>query len=231
MATPMTALSSIFSTMRLAWAATALLTASCASFDSRFTIEVSPALPPTRQTVSIVGALKNGRLDEDYWHTLQPALRPLGDGCDSLFGERLQARAPELYESVDAKSRDNGVDDELLHTLEPHALGQLVMVAYSAGQLPSRRTQRGPSAKQQRYPSLAGQHSGRGYHEMIAKKNARADDDPGLDLSLYFYSLAAHANVAQVSLHYTGQSVDEANRLLGDKLRALFSDFRCVGWR
>jgi hypothetical protein len=66
---------------------------------------------------------------------------------------------------------------------------------------------------------------------MIARKNSLADDDPGLDLSLFFYSLATHASVAQISLHYTGQDPEEAKRLLGDKLRAFFSDFRCVGWR
>lgn len=227
----MTAASSVSLLMRLALTAVALSAASCASLDSRFAIEISPSLPTERQTVSIVGALKDGRLDEDYWHTLQPALRPLGDGCDALFGERLQTRDPELYERVDQKSREDGVGDDLLRSLEPRALGQLVMVAYSAGKIPPKRAPRGQSGQRQRYSSLAGQHSGRGYHEMIARKNSLADDDPGLDLSLFFYSLATHATAAQISLHYTGQDPEEARRLLGDKLRAFFSDFRCVGWR
>jgi hypothetical protein len=218
--------------MRLALSAVALSAASCASLDSRFTIEISPLLPTERQTVSIVGALKDGRLDEDYWHTLQPALRPLGDGCDALFGDRLQTRDPELYERVDQKSREDGVGDDLFRALEPRAQGQLIMVAYSAGKIPPKRAPQGQAAKRQRYSSLAGQHSGRGYHEMIARKQrGLADDDPGLDLSLFFYSLATHANVAQISLHYTGQDAEEAKRLLGNKLRAFFSDFRCVGWR
>ena len=216
--------------MRWLPVATTLLAASC-SLDSRFVVEISPSLPPTRQTVSIVGALKNGRLDDDYWRALQPSLRPLGDGCAPLFADALQTRDPDLYERVDQKSREDGVGDELLKSLEPHAQGDLMMVVYSAGQLPSKLAPRVKQPKQ-RYSSLAGQHSGRGYHEMIAKKRvSNDDDDPGLDLSLYFYSLTAHASVAQIGLHYTGQSVDEANRLLGDKLRGLFGDFRCVGWR
>lgn len=217
--------------MRVSLAAMAMLAASCASFDSRFLVEISPSLPPTRQTVSIVGALKNGRLDDDYWRTLQPSLKPLGDGCQPLFVDALQTRDAALYDCLDQQSREDGVGDELLRSLEPRAEGGLIMVVYSAGQLPNKHAPRVKQPKQ-RYSSLAGQHSGRGYHEMIAKKRVSdGDDDPGLDLSLYFYSLTAHASVAQIGLHYTGQSVDEANQLLGDKLRSLFADFRCVGWR
>ncbi|HEX4460799.1 MAG TPA: hypothetical protein VIA18_22625 [Polyangia bacterium] len=217
--------------MRLPWLAIPLVAVSCASFDSRFVVEISPSLPVARQTVSIVGALKNGRLDDDYWRALQPSLRPLGDGCQPLFVDALQTRDPDFYDRLDQKSREDGVGDDLLKTLEPRAQGDLIMVVYSAGQPPPKHDPRAKQPKQ-RYSSLAGQHSGRGYHELIAKKRPRDyDDDPGLDLSLYFWSRAQHASVAQISLHYTGQSVDEAQQLLGDKLRALFSDFRCAGWR
>lgn len=217
--------------MRWPLLAMVLQVASCASLDSRFVVEISPSLPVKRQTVAIVGALKNGRLNDDYWRTLQPSLRPLGDGCEPLFVDALQTRDPDFYDRLDQNSREDGVGDDLLRSLEPRAQGDLIMVVYSAGQLPNRHDARAKQPKQ-RYSSLAGQHSGRGYHEMIAKKReGNGDDDPGLDLSLYFWSLATHASVATIALHYTGQSVDEAQQLLGDKLRALFPDFRCAGWR
>jgi hypothetical protein len=220
-------------TIRTILAATALFAASCASFDSRFVIEVSPQLPLTSQTVSVLGALKDGRLDADYWRSVQPELgKTLGaGGCALLFDEALLARDEPLYNRIDQQSREDGVGDELLRSVEPHAQGQLVMVAYAAGKLPDPHAKRPSSQKQQRYSSLAGRHSGRGWHPLEANKRNAAAEDDGLDLSLYFYSVAAHASVAQISLHYTGQSVDEATRLLGDKLRATFPDFHCVGWR
>lgn len=203
-----------------------------ATFEVKYASDYSP--PPARATVSLFGIYRDGRLSPESWAEYGARLSaPFhGDGCDVAFNELLHTANPALFTSLDDYARANGVSDELFEQIAAKAKGDLVMLLQMYGRPPRKAGVRHPMPKgtlaqmggMGRGPSPAG-----GSHQPITPLPDKPDARP-LELSAVLYSVRLHHVVAEISLRYTGASVDDAFRKFNEKLEASLPGSSCRGW-
>jgi hypothetical protein len=215
------------------------LVVACGSTES-FTTTFAPGFAPTHHAISVFGVFKDGQMSAEAWDSFAPRLSSwLGSAqCRGGYVEGANARtdAP-LWSAVDDYTRSNGPTDDLLTHLAPAAEGDLVLVLTIAGKVPQEE-----KTKLQDEPAGGGlQGGGRGGMGGMSgmrnpgagsmqRRSLPAAQKDELDLAALVYSVAAKESVAQVSLAYTGHSLDEAFAKFSAKLRDTLPGAACAGW-
>ncbi len=203
------------------------LCASCAT--TRFTVEEPASLRAVpRSPISVLGVVHNGHFDEEYFRELGPALREVlgSDACELGLGDRLLAEDQALYERTDLEVRDNGVTKTAIEPFLARAKGRAVLALTIFGKPPTRAPRQSLRA-QTLAPSIGVQRRRRG------RMNDDGDAGPldgAMDLVMALYGVQHGELLAQVSLHYTGTSADDALAQFTAKLKALLPGASCVGW-
>jgi hypothetical protein len=207
--------------------------------DASFDVKYASDYAPGRATVSMFGIYRDGRLSPESWDQFGARLSASlhGTSCEIAYGENLRAANPALFTSLDDYARANGVTDELFEQVASTAKGDLLMIVQMYGRPSKTAGRRHPIPKRllaQMGGGMGGMGgSGRGMpggsqHPMPSKPD-KPESGP-LELTAVLYSVRLHHVVAQVSLKYTGSSVDDAFRRFDEKLEASFPGTSCGGW-
>jgi hypothetical protein len=218
----------------LASLASMLLASTACVDDAHFDVKTEPGLQ--KQTVSVLGVFKEGRLSPEAWDDIGTKISPVfGKGqCPIGYDTKLVTDKPNLAEAVDDYTRANGVTDDLLDQLAPAAGGDSVLVITVAGRPLKHKndtnTQMAPPTgmQSQRNGQMRG---GRGGGALPPPSMGRmAVDTNAYEMSASLFSLRDHHSVALVSMGYGGESADEALAKFVEKLQKTFTGFPCVGW-
>lgn len=204
-----------------------LLLGGCAASDAEFRVTRSPRFTPSG--VSVFGVFKSGRLRAEYWDEIGDAISPVlnAHSCESVFGERLESADPALFEKLDEDSKEGGITPELLERIAPRAMGGLILAMRVTGRLREEEHAQRALALANRPPAGA-----RSRPTPVAGKHAPDPvEDETFTLTLSLFSLEAHDFVAEVSLRYTGQSVEQALSRFAERVRAELPDLTCMGWK
>jgi hypothetical protein len=214
----------------------ALAFVSCDEGDAHFTIKVASDFSPARHTVSVFGVYKDGQMSADGWEALAPRVGPaicVGD-CEVGYNT-LAATHGALADAIDAYAQADGTTDDLLAKLAPAAKGDLVLVITFAGKLPVHGTDGGAAKSQQAPAGMGGRGGGRrggmgGGRTRGASRPESPKDTNLLDISASIFSVSQAKSVAQLSMQYTGASVDDAITRFATKLHESLPSTVCAGW-
>jgi hypothetical protein len=211
-----------------------LLLAACTSTDSTYAVRFASGFSPARHTVSVFGVYKDGQMSAEAWDSLAPRLSswlgaaPCGAGY--VEGTMAKANAP-IWAAVDEYTRSNGPTDDLLAEVAPAAQGDLVMVLTVAGKVPDEEKIKVQNESPQAVQGRGGLGSTRASGgAMLHNRSIPAGSKDALDLAALLYSVSAKQSVAQVSLEYSGHSLDEALTRFTAKLRDSLPGAVCAGW-
>jgi hypothetical protein len=210
--------------------ALALTTSACG--DGSFSVQRSPAFPPSGATLSVFGVYKDGRMSPESWDSLRPRLGPIlgANACETGYPEAANASSPELGTAVDDYTRANGVTEDLLEQLAPMAKGDLILLVMMTG-----RPHTGPDTSQPAPapttpaapPARAGGRRG-GYQG--AGPGRAAIERGAFEVAASLYSVKTHRSVGAISMRYTGSSLDEALESFATHLADELPKASCGGW-
>lgn len=218
-----------------------LATASCGSNEVNFTTRFASGFSPTRHVVSVFGVYKDGQMNAEAWDSLAPKLSPaLGAAkCEAGYVDASTANAsPALWTAVEEYTRSNGPTDDLLGEVSPAARGDLVLVLTVAGRVPEKdKVQLQPEQS----PGMTGGGRGGmggggmgGTHNpgagSMRSPSTPAGSKDALDLGALLYSVSEKRSVGQISLEYTGHSLDDAWAKFAQQLRESLPGASCAGW-
>jgi hypothetical protein len=223
--------------------ALALAACGCGSNETNFTIRFAEGYSPARHTVSVLGVFKDGQMSGEAWDSIAQRVSPsLGaPRCEAGYVDAPSARDnTPLWAAVDDYTRSNGPTDDLLSELAPAARGDLVLILTVAGRVPEHdKTQLAPEQ------AGAGMTGGSGRSGMgggmggamrnpgagsLHSRSSPAGAKDALDLAALLYSVPDKKSVGQVSLEYTGTSLDDALAKFTAKLREALPGASCAGW-
>ena len=209
----------------------------CDDGGAHFTTQFASDFIPVRQTVSVLGVYKDGRMSSDGWQALAPRMAPaLGAAhCDAGY-EMLAPTYGVLAEAIDEYAQADGPTDDLLAQLAPAAKGELVLVLTFAGNLPQRAGDAGAPGSVATPSSMGGRGGGRmggtrGGGRMRGSPRPEGSNDTDLlDISASLFSVSQARSVALVAMQYTGISIDDAIAKFAARLAESFRGLTCVGW-
>ena len=229
--------------MKSSFSATLLLslaTAACGSNEVNFTTRFASGFSPTRHVVSIFGVYKDGQMNAEAWGSFAPKVSSaLGAAkCEAGYVDASTANAnPALWTAVDEYTRSNGPTDDLLGEVAPAAQGDLVLVLTVAGRVPEKdKVQLQPESSS---PGMTGGGRGGmggmgGTHNpgagSMRSPSTPAGSKDALDLAALLYSVSEKRSVGQISLEYTGHSLDDAWAKFAERLRESLPGASCAGW-
>jgi hypothetical protein len=179
-------------------------------------------------TISFLGLFKDGRVNAEAWDPVNEAIdRHLhGYPCAPLYSNDLTAKNPDLAAAIDDFTRANGVGDELLDKLAPMAKGDLIGIVVMAGQ-PPQVIDSGAmppveaSGNSQRRGRMGGTRGG---------SRGPVTDHNAFELSVSLYSIKTHKAVGQISMSYTGKTVEDALARFRERFAAETAGSSCSGW-
>jgi hypothetical protein len=211
----------------------ALAAASCAD-DASVSVKYAQGYTPARASVSVLGVFRDGRMSMDAWTPMGPLVSSaLGAGtaevCEPAYGERLQHQNEELFSSIDAEVRNDGITEDLLVKLAPRAQGDLILTITMHGAIAATEEKRPASGGRAPPPPMGGRGRGaRGGN--IREAPPRWTSGRPLELSASLFSVSKRQQVARLSLTYTGTSVEEATRRFATEVGAMIPGGSCKGW-
>jgi hypothetical protein len=208
----------------------ALTLSACASLDAHFETMLPPDFPPEKGTIALLGVFSEGHLDPAYWSRIAPEMATAFStpACDALYDKQLHEKDGDLFDTLSARARDEGVSNELIQTIEARTDAPLIGFVYVEPPTKVARPQRRADSRLP-VPPPGGRRGRRG---MIAQRGAQPEaEDTALTMTFYVYSRAARDTVAQLSMRYTGQRPDDAPRMFLNRVATTFGELKCVGWR
>jgi hypothetical protein len=212
----------------------ALASVTCDEGDAHFSVKFASDFFPAKHTVSVLGIYKDGQMSADGWEALAPKVGPAICAGDCEVGyNTLASTNGALADAVDAYAQADGPTDDLLTKLAPAAKGDLVLVITFAGKLPVHGTD-GGAARSQQTPAATGGRGGGRRGGMGGGRSQSRPETPNdtnlLDISASLFSVSQARSVAQVSMQYTGASVDDAITRFAAKLHESLPSTVCAGW-
>jgi hypothetical protein len=224
------------SMMRLALFALCALCVACSTGKAKLSARFAPGFAPAHHSVSVFGVYKDGQMSAEAWNALAPRLSSWfrTTGCRAGYeGESAVVANRTLWSAVDDYTRSDGPTDDLLSVVSQAARGDLVLVLTVAGRVPEETKARvqdeSPQAAQSAGKAgLGAMRNGGG--QMFHNPSLPAGAADALELAALVYSVGLRASVAQVSLEYSGNSVDDAFAQFVAKLRESLPDMACTGW-
>lgn len=207
----------------------ALASASCGSADADYRVQYAPGFAPERASVSVLGVYKDGRMSTSYWEKLGPKLSTVlgGKTCDPFFSERLSTEDPKLFAKIEKDAKEEGITQDLVSLVAPHARGELIMVVNVYGRLPTQSktdTSAGPQ------PSYGGGMQGRNAMGRSAAPRTPKDDN-ALVMQADLMSTETREVMGRIALRYTGTSVDDALAKFIEKIKLELPTTACTGWK
>ncbi len=213
---------------------------SCSDPYAHFTTRFASDFAATPHTLSVFGIFRDGRMSNETWDDLGPALSAAfaSGACQAAYNDELVEKNQPLSTAVDEYVRANGISDELLDVMAPAATGDLVIVYTIAGRIgggPDGGTigtgvmpTQSPNAAAVRSPRYRGvpPTAGAGYGSM----RSFGGNANGLEVSASLYSVSLHRSVGLVEMSYIGSSLDDALAQLTAKLRASLPGSTCATW-
>jgi hypothetical protein len=213
--------------------AVALAAASCAD-DASVNVKYAQGYTPARASVSVLGVFRDGRMSVDAWTPMGPVLSSaLGastaEVCETAFGERLQHENEELFSSLDAEVRNEGITEDLLTKLAPRAQGDLILTitmhgAIAAAEAPARAPRSAPP------PAPMGGRSRGPRGGTIREAPPYGTSGRALELSATLFSVSKHQQVARLSMSFPGSKLEEATRRFATEVGAMIPGGSCKGW-
>lgn len=217
----------------LAGLALLLVAGTAACDDASFKVNYAPGYQPGKVSLSVLGVFRGGRLSLDSWGPIGTALSTaLGaeQTCEPGYSERLQHENEDLFAAIDDEARNNGITEDLLAKLEPHAEGEMILTISVHGSLPNAVN---PNQEAPQSPGNApmtprgglGSRPGQarqGRPLMVGKKS--------LDFSASLYSKRLHRPVARLDMSYDGLSAEEATHRFATAVGTMAPGSGCHGW-
>jgi hypothetical protein len=207
------------------------LAVGCDEGDAHFTVNFASDFSPARNTVSVLGVYKDGRMSASGWEALAPRFEPALGGAHCEAGYNTLASSDGvLAGAIDDYARAEGPTDDLLALISPAARGDLILVVTFAGELPQRAADAGAQRSAPTTPSPGGR--GRRARGQTAGRtpNQSSVATDLLDVSASLYSVAEWRSIALVAMQYSGASLDEATTKFAAKLSQSLPGLLCVGW-
>jgi hypothetical protein len=214
-------------------------TASCGT-EATFNTRLLPGFSPAHHAVSVLGVYKDGQMSAGAWDSLAPRISPaLGSAkCSAGYVEGSSAgSSSNLWSAVDDYTRSNGPTDDLLTELAPAAQGDLVLVLTVAGRVPEAEKAHLPEESAAQANTSAQGHGGSfggmrgaGGGPTFHNRSTPAGSKDALELAALLYSVKDKQSVAQISLEYTGHSLDDAMARFTARLRETLPAASCSGW-
>jgi hypothetical protein len=205
-----------------------------ASFDTK----LAPGFSAAHHTLSVFGVYKDGQMSSEAWATIGDRLTPwLGQGaCPVGYASVAPANDGALVAAIDDYARAIGPTDELLAQLAPAAKGDLILTVTLAGRPPTPEkvaplSSEGNSGGGAGGGGGMGGSRGRTGQPSGAERRSHAPVDTNeLDIVASLFSVSQGHSVAEVSMAYSGQTVDDALAKFAQRLSATFPGATCSGW-
>ena len=217
---------------RAACLAAAAVAAACGPQDARVATKFASDFAPQRRTISVFGVYKDGQMSADAWTTMASSVSPsLGaNECAAGYSDALQSGNGDLLSAIDDYARSDGPTDDLLAQIAPAAKGDLIIVFTFAGQLPTPKPKNtvatnsgAPGVGQVPRVAAGGGRRGAGHRPVDLDSNE-------LDIAATIFSVAQRRSVGQISLRYSGTSINEAIGQFAAQLTDALPQARCDGW-
>jgi hypothetical protein len=216
----------------------ALGATACAAGGAEFDTKVAPGFATAHHTVSVFGVYKDGQMSSEAWGALQSRLGSSlrSEACPVGYASVATAHDVSLVTAIDDYARANGPTDELLAELAPAARGDLILTVTLAGRPPtpekvSVANESGGGSMGGGGPGGGGPGGGRGGSpQSHGDRRSHAIDTNVLDIVASFFSVSERRSVAEVSMRYTGETVDDAIAQFSRKLETTLPGATCAGW-
>jgi hypothetical protein len=207
----------------LASCAAALVALSaCGGEDAQLIAHVAPDVAREAPSpMAVFGVYRDGRMSTRTWDEQSPRLGVLGLlPCTAVYDADFVTNAGELAMAVDDYTRSFGVSDSLLSAFGAAAQADLILVFVVSGAVPTRSAApEEPRPVVMRTPRGAPPRGAMPHHDRGA-----------LEITASVFSTRRHAQVAAVSLRYTGRSENDAFAAVDAKLKELFPAASCAAW-
>jgi hypothetical protein len=204
----------------------------CESSDARVATNFASGFTPEHHTVSVLGVYKDGQMSIDSWNTSSARLSPsLGAAaCVAGYSDDLRAANADLSSAVEDYARSNGPTDDMLTQLAPAAKGDLVVVFTLAGKLPGPKSKDPGSGNSAPTGAVGGGgHAHAGLHRSSPVAAAAAAENT-LEIGATIFSVAQGRSVGQISMQYSGTSIDDAMTKFSARLAQELPQAQCSGW-
>jgi hypothetical protein len=208
----------------------AMAASSCGSADADYRVQFAPGFVRERASVSVLGVYKDGRMSTSYWEKLGPKLSAVlgGKSCDAFFSERLNAEDPKLFSRIEKDAKEEGITQDLVSVVAPHARGEAIMVVNVYGRLPvqsKKDTSAGPQ------PNFGGGMQGRGRMGGHNSPPQTPKDDNALVMQADLMSVETREVVGRIALRYTGTDGEDAIAKFMQQIRMELPSCTCTGWK
>lgn len=217
-------------------AATAFGLAGCGS--AQFDTKLAPGFTATHHTVSVLGVYKDGQMSSEAWGNISGRMASwLGTAqCPVGYASAGIEHEGALIGAIDDYARANGPTEELLTQLAPAAKGDLILTVTIAGRPPTpekvsvvNESNNATAAGGGMGGGGAGGGGGHGGATSGHSRNHPIDTNL-LDMVASLFSVSEHRSVAQVSMQYSGETVDDALTKFAQRLSITLPGATCSGW-
>jgi hypothetical protein len=215
-------------------AATALILAGCGS--AQFDTKLAPGFTAAHHTVSVLGVYKDGQMSSEAWGNISGRMASwLGTSqCPVGYASAATEHDGALLAAIDDYARANGPTEELLNQLAPAAKGDLILTVTIAGRPPTPEkvsVVNDSNSNGQGGAGGGGMGAGGGHGGGASgPKHGPATDTNVLDMVASLFSVSEHRSVAQVSMRYSGETVDDALTRFAQRLAVTLPGATCSGW-
>lgn len=219
----------------------ALLTFAACTKDAEFTITPPRVALAAETTVGFFGVYRDGRLDADYWESLNARISPVmgAPSCPIVFEPALQERDPSLYADIDKETKENGVTKETLARFADRSPASMIAVMQVTGRPPvpkpaAKYDDTGTAASGNGAPiggrggGAGGRHAGRAPSQSSEAIN---EDVQRFELVMSLYDPAQKDFVARIAMRYVGTSADDAITQFTTQVRQSLPGMKCVSWK
>lgn len=217
-------------------AATALALAGCGP--AHFDTKLAPGFAAAHHTVSVLGVYKDGQMSSEAWANISGRMAAwLGASqCPVGYASAAIEHEGALIGAIDDYARANGPTEELLAQLAPAAKGDLILTVTIAGRPPA--PEKVSVVNDSNSTGQAGGGMGGGGMGGGGARAGAASGHPHgppadtneLDMVASLFSVSEHRSVAQISMQYSGETVDDALTKFAQRLAATLPGATCSGW-
>lgn len=203
----------------------------CAESSASVDVKYAPDFRPGATTVSVFGAFRNGRMDQEFGALVGPALASAfgHHRCESAWGAELAHRNQDLYTAIEEQAKSEGVNDDLLEKVAPNAEGELLLVVTAHGAAAPRSF----GGAEVDPGTMGPQATARGAprNRIPAGALRRYGAKGGLVMTASFYSVRLRRGVARMSMTYEGPSAEDAVTHFAAELAKVVPGSTCRGFR
>jgi hypothetical protein len=201
---------------------------------TQFDTKLAPGFSAAHHTLSVFGVYKDGQMSSDAWGTIGERLAPwLGQAqCPVGYASVAAAHDGTLIAAIDDYARAIGPTDELLVQLAPAAKGDLILTITLAGRppTPEKVSVNSDNNSGGGAGAMGGSRSRTGQPTGAEHRSHSPIDTNLLDIVASLFSVSQGRSVAEVSMQYSGETVDDALHKFAQRLSTTLPGATCSGW-